>query len=68
MLILTFNEFFKREGLQTKRTITQKQFLENMGIIERAKIISKKMKFTDQSNLYLRMKRLLEPKIHGKFI
>jgi len=59
------NEFFLKEGLQTKRTITQKQFLENMGIIERAKIISKKMKFTDQSNLYLRMKRLLSPRYMG---
>ena len=32
-----------------------------MGIIERAEIISKKMKFRDQSNMYLRLKRLLSP-------
>ena len=32
-----------------------------MGILERAKIISKKMKFREQSDLYLRLKRLLSP-------
>ena len=37
--------FFKN-GLKIKNIITQKQFLENMGIIERAKIIAKKMKFS----------------------
>ena len=36
-----------------------------MGIIERAQIISKKMKFKDQANLYLRLKRLLSPKLMG---
>ena len=30
-----------------------------MGIIERAEIIGKKMKFVEQSNMYLRLKRLL---------
>ena len=59
-------EFFSRNNLKTKRLITQKQFLENMGIIERAKIIAKKMKFTEQSDLYLRMERLLNPKYMGE--
>ena len=36
-----------------------------MGIIERADIISKKMKFRDQSNLYLRLKRLLSSNLMG---
>ena len=36
-----------------------------MGIIERAEIIAKKMKFSEQSNLYLRFKRLLSPKFNG---
>ena len=36
-----------------------------MGIIERAEIIGKKMKFSDQSNLYLRLKRLLSPNLMG---
>ena len=36
-----------------------------MGILERAKIIAKKMKFSEQSNLYLRLNRLLNPKYIG---
>ena len=37
-----------------------------MGILERANNISKKMTFKDQSNLYLRLKRLLDQKLMGK--
>ena len=36
-----------------------------MGIIERAEIISKKMKFRDQANMYLRLKRLLSSNLMG---
>jgi cyclopropane-fatty-acyl-phospholipid synthase len=36
-----------------------------MGILERAKIISKKMKFSEQSNLFFRIKRLLSPRSMG---
>ncbi len=60
------NEFFNKNGLKTKETITQKNFLETMGILERANVLSKKMKFTQQSDLYLRMQRLLSPKYMGE--
>ena len=60
------NEFFTKNNLKIKKLISQKQFLEHMGIIERAKIISKKMKFSEQSNLYLRIKRLLSPNSMGE--
>ncbi len=59
------NEFFQKKNLGVKKIITQKKFLENMGIIERANILSKKMKFREQSNLYLRLKRLLSPQYMG---
>ena len=59
-------EFFKKEGFNVKNVITQRQFLERMGILERAKIISKKMKFSEQSDLYLRLKRLLGSSYMGK--
>ena len=36
-----------------------------MGIIERAQIMSNKMKFREQSDLYLRLKRLLGSKYMG---
>ena len=58
-------EFFLKRNLKTKNIITQKEFLENMGIVERAKIIGKRMKFSDQSNLYFRLKRLLSPRAMG---
>ena len=59
------NEFFLKNGLKMKNIITQKQFLENMGIIERANMLAKKMSFSEQSNLYLRIKRLLSPRSMG---
>ena len=59
------NEFFSKNKLKIKDIVTQKYFLENMGILERAKIISKKMKFSEQSNLFLRIKRLLSPRLMG---
>ena len=59
-------EFFSKNHLRVKQTISQKKFLENMGILERANIIAKKMKFSEQTNLYLRLKRLLNPKFMGE--
>tara|TARA_B100000963_G_scaffold350497_1_gene360813 strand:- start:1681 stop:2745 length:1065 start_codon:yes stop_codon:yes gene_type:complete len=60
------SEFFLKNNLKIKNLITQREFLENMGIVERAKIIAKKMKFTQQSDLYLRVQRLLSPKYMGE--
>ena len=37
-----------------------------MGIIERAEIIGKKIKFRDKTNMYLRLKRLLSPRQMGE--
>ena len=36
-----------------------------MGIKERSEIIAKRMKFSDKSNLYLRLNRILNPKLMG---
>ena len=59
-------EFFLKNNLKIKNLLSQKEFLENMGIMERAKILSKKMKFSEQSDLYLRMQRLLSPRYMGE--
>tara|TARA_Y100000768_G_scaffold281105_1_gene216050 strand:- start:3317 stop:4381 length:1065 start_codon:yes stop_codon:yes gene_type:complete len=59
-------EFFQKKGLKIKNIITQKQFLEKMGILERAKFLSKKMKFSNQADLYFRVKRLLSPSSMGE--
>ena len=58
-------EFFIKNNLKVKKIVTQKFFLERMGIIDRANYLSKKMSFSEQSNLYLRLKRLLDTKLMG---
>ena len=60
------NEFFIKNNLKVKKIISQKKFLINMGIIKRAEIIAKKMKFKDQANMYLRLKRLLDSSLMGE--
>ena len=59
-------EFFLKNKCKVKKVISQKEFLIKMGINSRAEIIAKKMKFRDQANLYLRLKRLLSPKLMGE--
>ena len=59
------NEYFTNNNLKVKKIVTQKFFLEKMGIIERANNLSKKMNFKEQSNLYLRLKRILDIKFMG---
>ena len=58
-------EFFSNRGLKIKTVSTQKKFLESMGIHQRAFNIAKKMKFREQSDLFLRIKRLLDPNYMG---
>ncbi len=58
-------EFFLKKKCKVKKIISQKEFLIKMGINTRAEIIARKMKFRDQANLYLRIKRLLSPKLMG---
>jgi Uncharacterized conserved protein len=58
-------EFFLKNNLQVEKTISQKEFLNNMGIKERADLISRKMKFLDKTNLYLRLKRLTSSNLMG---
>jgi len=60
------SEFFVKNKLKVKKIVSQQKFLTNMGIIERAEIIAKKMKFKDQSNMYLRLKRLLSSTLMGE--
>jgi NADH dehydrogenase [ubiquinone] 1 alpha subcomplex assembly factor 7 len=59
------NEFFIKNNLKVEKIVSQQEFLKNMGIIDRAEIVSKKMKFRDQSNMYLRLRRLLSPRLMG---
>ena len=59
-------EYFIKNDLKVKKIVTQKFFLEKMGIVERANELSKKISFNEQSNLYLRLKRLLDIRLMGE--
>ncbi len=58
-------EYFSKKNLKLKKIIPQKIFLQKMGIIDRANILSKKMNFKEKSDLYFRLKRLLDIKQMG---
>ncbi len=58
-------EFYTKNNLKVKKTITQGKFLKKMGIIKRAEIVEKKMKFDEKTNLYYRLKRLLSSRSMG---
>ncbi len=45
---------------------TQKKFLTNMGILQRAEIISKNIPFTKKADLFYRIKRLIDEKQMGE--
>ena len=59
------NEFFLKKNLKVKKIVTQKKFLQKMGILERAEIVARKMNFKEKADLYLRLKRLMDDKYMG---
>ena len=61
-----YREYFNYNGLLVEDIISQSKFLQKMGIIERVKIASNKMTYEDRSNLYIRLKRLIDPQMMGK--
>ena len=54
-----FSEVLIKNNLLVKRIVNQNEFLQKLGIVERANIISKNMRFAEKANLYYRLKRLL---------
>ena len=58
--------YFKKKNLNINRIVTQEFFLKNMGIINRAEILVKKMNFLKKSNIYYRLQRLISPKQMGE--
>ncbi len=61
-----FSEILKKNDLIVKKITTQNEFLQKMGIIERANILSKNMTFKSKANMYYRLKRLLNPNDMGE--
>ncbi len=58
-------EFFVKNKLKVKDIVTQKFFLEKMGIIERAKILEKNMTFKQKDYMSLTLMRLLQKELMG---
>ena len=59
-------EYFEKKGLNVKNIVTQKFFLERMGIVERARILEKKMTTKEKIDMSNTLVRLLHKKIMGE--
>ncbi len=62
-----YKKYFNYKDLSVEDIISQSKFLQRMGIVERVKMVSNEMNFKNKSNLYLRLKRLIDPKMMGDF-
>ena len=60
------NEFFLKKKLNVKKIVSQKFFLERMGIIERAKILEKKMNKSQKKYMFTTLSRLLNKNSMGE--
>ena len=58
-------EYFLKSNLKVKKVVSQKFFLEKMGIIERAKILEKNMTIEQKNYMFLTLKRLLNKELMG---
>ena len=61
-----FQTILKNLGLRVNKITNQKKFLEEMGILKRAEIISKNLLFSEKANIYFRVKKLLDENQMGK--
>ena len=60
-----FYKILKKNNLDVKKITAQNKFLEKIGILERANILSKKMTFKEKANIYYRLKKLLDKREMG---
>ena len=66
--LVNFNllkEYFLKNKMNVKKIVTQKFFLEKMGIIERAKVLEKKMNLKQKNYMLYTLNRLLNDKLMG---
>ena len=54
-----FNKILKKNNLNVEGVVTQSEFLQKLGIIERANILSKKISFKEKADMFYRLKKLL---------
>ena len=58
-------EYFFKNKLKVKEIVSQKFFLEKMGIIERAKVLEKSMTFKQKDYMSSTLMRLLHKELMG---
>ena len=58
-------EYFLKNKLKVKKIVSQKVFLEKMGIIERAKVLKKNMTFEQRDYMSSTLMRLLHKELMG---
>ena len=59
-------KIIKKLGLKVGGITNQKHFLQKLGILERAEIISKNLPFSKKANIYFRLKKLIDENFMGK--
>ena len=59
-------KILKNQDLKISGITTQKKFLENIGILKRAEIISKNVPFSKKIDIFYRLKRLTDKKAMGE--
>tara|TARA_B100001123_G_C15289852_1_gene1017058 strand:+ start:510 stop:1574 length:1065 start_codon:yes stop_codon:yes gene_type:complete len=60
-----FSKILKKENLNVEKIVSQNEFLQKLGIVERANILSKKMNFKEKANMFYRLEKLLDLKKMG---
>ena len=55
----------KKLNLKVAGIINQKNFLIKLGIMQRAEILAKNLKFSEKANIYFRINRLIDNKFMG---
>ena len=61
-----YKRYFIKNDLYVEKIITQSEFLQKMGILERYKILSDKMNNKKKINLHSRIQRLINPSMMGQ--
>ena len=59
-------EYFFKKKLKVKKIVSQKFFLERMGIVQRAKILERKMTDKQKDYMSVTLKRLLHKELMGE--
>ena len=60
-----FKKILEKNNLDVQKIKTQSEFLQKMGIVERAHILSRNMTFKSKANMYFRLKKLLNSREMG---